>query len=74
MKLICGAVYIIDFTNQQCMIEREDGKEELAPPILQLSSENMTRYGIFLMDYGLVSTSFVYSYPLHSLFANSILW
>ena len=39
----------------QCMTEREDGKEELAPPILQLSSEKMTRYGIFLMDYGLVS-------------------
>lgn len=40
----------------QCIKEDEDGKEEIAPPILQLSSEKMTRYGIFLMDYGLVST------------------
>uniref|UniRef100_A0A1X7U3G3 Uncharacterized protein n=1 Tax=Amphimedon queenslandica TaxID=400682 RepID=A0A1X7U3G3_AMPQE len=29
-----------------------DGEELLAPPILQLSAEKLTRYGIFLMDYG----------------------
>ncbi|XP_019861667.1 PREDICTED: protein transport protein Sec24A-like [Amphimedon queenslandica] len=29
-----------------------DGEELLAPPILQLSAEKLTRYGVFLMDYG----------------------
>ena len=45
----------VSYANVQCVAEREDGKEELAPPILQLSSEKITRYGVFLMDYGLVS-------------------
>ena len=31
-----------------------DGEELLAPPILQLSAEKLTRYGVFLMDYGTV--------------------
>ena len=35
-------------------MEDEEGKESLAAPILQLSAEKMTRYGIFLMDYGVV--------------------
>lgn len=35
----------------------KDGVDEVTPPILQLSAEKLTRFGVFLMDYGLVSDS-----------------
>ena len=35
-------------------MEDEEGKESVTAPILQLSAEKMTRYGMFLMDYGVV--------------------
>ena len=38
----------------QDVVEHEDGKEVVSPPLLQLSAEKMSRYGIFLMEYGLV--------------------
>ena len=38
----------------QDIVEREDGREFVSPPIQQLSAEKLIRYGIFLMDYGLV--------------------
>lgn len=38
----------------QDVVEREDGKEVVSPPLLQLSAERVSRYGIFLMEYGLV--------------------
>ncbi len=36
------------------MKSAEDGKQFIAPPILKLSAEKMTKYGMFLMDYGMV--------------------
>lgn len=38
-------------------METDGGGEELRPPILQLSAEKLNRYGVYLMDYGLVSPS-----------------
>jgi len=35
-------------------VEKDDGSQELAPPLLHLSAEKLNRYGVFLMDYGLV--------------------
>ncbi len=31
--------------------------EEISPPILHLSAEQLNRYGVFLMDYGLVGVA-----------------
>ena len=47
-------------------METDGAKEEIRPPILQLSAEKLNRYGVYLMDYGLVSAirtyySYVYS-------------
>ena len=66
-KLICAFVYLFNVpflfalpwllcvvSQLQDIVEQEDGKEVVSPPILQLSAEKMTRYGIMLMDYGLV--------------------
>jgi len=36
----------------QDIVEHEDGREVVSPPVQQLSAEKLTRYGIFLMDYG----------------------
>ena len=38
----------------QDIVEHEDGREVVSPPVQQLSAEKLTRYGIFLMDYGRV--------------------
>ena len=32
-----------------------DGKEVVAAPLMHLSAEKLTRYGVYLMDYGTVS-------------------
>ena len=45
-------VYVLHIL--QDVVEHEDGKEVVSPPILQLSAEKVSRYGIYLMEYGLV--------------------
>ena len=35
-------------------METDGGVEMVRPPILQLSAEKLDRYGVYLMDYGLV--------------------
>lgn len=47
-------VYILLLRILQDVVELEDGKEVVSPPLLQLSAEKVSRYGIFLMEYGLV--------------------
>ena len=44
----------------QDIVEQDNGTQKVAPPILQLSAEKMTRYGIFLMDYGMVRVHVFY--------------
>ena len=39
----------------QDVVETESGQEVVRPPILHLSAEKLNRYGVYLMDYGLVS-------------------
>ena len=42
----------------QDLAESEDGScEVIQPPILHLSAEKLNRYGVFLMDYGLVGVA-----------------
>ena len=47
-------LYILVLLILQDVVEHEDGKEVVSPPLLQLSAEKVSRYGIFLMEYGLV--------------------
>ena len=48
---------------QQDVVEGKDGKSgtQLAPPILQASAEKISRYGIYLLDCGLVRSDGVMS-------------
>jgi hypothetical protein len=46
-------------------VESESGVEEVCPPILQLSAEKINRYGVYLMDYGVVSLYRGTSISLH---------
>ncbi|XP_064387627.1 protein transport protein Sec24A-like isoform X2 [Halichondria panicea] len=46
-------LYALHTLSEQDVKSSEDGKQLIAPPILKLSAEKVTRYGMFLMDYGM---------------------
>ena len=48
-----GSLYIYYYVLQN-IVESDSGQQVVAAPLLQLSAENTSRYGIFLMDCGMV--------------------
>lgn len=52
MAYIHPRMYAVHLLTEKDVVEDEEGKESVTAPILQLSAEKMTRYGMFLMDYG----------------------
>ena len=52
MRGLCSSICSL----LQDVVEK-NGHDEIAPPILHLSAEKLNRYGVYLMDYGMVKNA-----------------
>jgi protein transport protein SEC24 len=53
LPTIYPSLYALHTLTEQNVVDSDSGQQVVAAPLLQLSAENTSRYGIFLMDCGL---------------------